>query len=52
MSNRSGESNFIEYITNQQWLLPVLMAVYFVLLGSMVLLSEDLTVTAALYANF
>lgn len=52
MSNKSGESNFIEFIKKQRWLLPVLLVVFLLLLGSMMFFSDKFALTPFIYQKF
>ncbi len=51
MNKQSGDSNFISFIKTQRWLLPVLVAIFLLLLGSMIYFSEELEL-APIYSKF
>ena len=52
MNKQSGESNFFEFLKNQKWLLPVLLVIFLILLGSMILLSENFSIAPVIYSKF
>lgn len=52
MNKQSKESSFIEFLKNQKWLLPVLLVVFLLLLGSMIFFSEDFTIAPVIYSKF
>ncbi len=52
MNKQTGDSNFIEFVKNQKWLLPVLLVVFLLLLGSMIFLSEDFSIAPVIYSKF
>ena len=52
MNKKIKEDNFIEFLKNQKWLLPVLIIVFIILLGSMIFLSEDLSLAPFTYSKF
>ncbi len=52
MSKTSEVSNFVEFIKKQKWLIPVLLIIFLILLGSMIFLSEDSSLSPFLYQKF
>lgn len=52
MNKQSPESSFFEFLRNQKWLLPVLIIVFLILLGSMVFLSEVINIAPVIYSKF
>lgn len=52
MSKKSEIPGFVEFIKKQKWLIPVLLVILLILLGSMIFLSEDSSLSPFLYQNF
>jgi cell division protein FtsL len=52
MNKQSSESNFFEFLKNQKWLMPVLIVVFLLLLGSMIFLSEEINIAPVIYSKF
>lgn len=52
MNKRSDDSNFIKHLQNQKWLIPVLIIIFLILLGSMMFLSDESAIPPFLYQKF
>jgi TRAP-type C4-dicarboxylate transport system permease large subunit len=52
MSKSSNISDFIEHLKKQKWLIPLLIIIFLLLLGSMIFLSEDSSISPFLYQKF
>jgi hypothetical protein len=44
--------NYLEYLKKQKWLIPVLIIIFLILLGSMFFLSENSSIAPFLYQKF
>jgi hypothetical protein len=52
MNKKSQAADFFENLKKQKWLIPVLIIIFLILLGSMIFLSEDSFISPTLYQKF
>lgn len=52
MTKKTEVDNFLEFLKKQKWLIPVLLVIFLLLVGSMVFLSKDTPISPVLYQKF